>query len=105
MADLDISVRQGEVDVDTTGRVTVQVGQGAARIVATGSEQIRVAVGKGDIDVRASPVRWNLGITARNTIDSGTEHDPNARGATELVAPSGTVRIRPTQMPKDSGNP
>jgi hypothetical protein len=105
VADLDISVRQGEVDVDTTGRVTVVVGQGAARIVTTGSEQIRVAVGKGDIDVRASPVRWNLRITARNTIDSGIEHDPNARGAMELVAPSGTVRIRPTQSSKDSGNP
>jgi len=105
VADLDISVGQGEVDVDTMGRVTVQVGQGAARIVTTGSEQIRVAVGKGDIDVRANPVRWNLGIIARNTIDIGIEHDPNARGAMELVAPSGTVRIRPTQLSKDSGTP
>jgi len=73
--------------------------------VTTGSEQIRIAVGKGDIDVRASPERWNLGITARNTIDTGITHDPNARGAMELVAPAGTVRIRPTQLSKDSGNP
>ena len=105
VADLDISVGQGEVDVDTMGRVTVQVGQGAARIVTTGSEQIRVAVGKGDIDIRATPVRWDLGITARNTIDAGIEHDPKARGAMELVAPSGTVRIRPTHLSKDSGTP
>jgi hypothetical protein len=103
--DLDISVGQGEVDVDTTGRVTVQIGQGDARVVTTGSEQIRVAVGKGDIDVRANPIRWNLGITAENTIDTGIEHDPNARRAMELVAPAGTVRIRPTQLSKDSGNP
>jgi len=105
VADLDISVGQGEVDVDTTGRITVQVGQGAVRVVTTGSEQVRVAVGKGDIDVRTSRVRWNLGITARNTIDTGIEHDPSARGGMELVAPSGTVRIRPTQQPKDSGTP
>ena len=105
VSDLDISIGQGEVDVDTTGRVTIQVGQGAARVVTAGSEQIRVAVGKGDIDVRANPVRWNLGITARNTIDTGIDHDPTARGAMELIAPAGTVRIRPTGLPVDSGTP
>jgi hypothetical protein len=105
LGNLNISVGQGDVDVDTTGTVTVQVGQGTARINTTGSESVRVAVGDGDIVVRASPDNWNMNVTAQEESVSGIVHDPTAVGQLELVAPAGSVVVRPGLLTQDSGTP
>ena len=103
---LDISVGEGEVDIDTDGPATIQIGQGAARVTSKGTSNIRVAVGNGDIDVQVPPGAWNVDVTAANESVSGLSIDPNARGSIELVAPAGSVRVLGrTVSQRDSGPP
>jgi hypothetical protein len=90
---LDLSVGDGEVDVDTLGPATIQIGHGAARVFSRGTGTIRVAVGSGDIDVHVRPGDWNVDVTAANQSVSGVTVNPAARGSLELVAPAGTVRV------------
>ena len=94
VGDIDVSVGEGEVDLETSGRTTVQLGQGAARVVSASSEQIRIAVGSGDIDVRVSPSSWNISLVAASEIVRGVAHDGDAVGSMELFAPAGTVTVR-----------
>jgi hypothetical protein len=91
---LNVSLAEGVVDIETTGTTTVQIGKGSARVVASGSEQLRVAVGHGDIEVQAAPIAWNISIVAANESVTGVAHDPSALGAMELVAPAGRVSVR-----------
>ena len=91
--------------MDTTGNVTLQVGQGAVRVKTTGSESVRVAVGDGDILVEAAPDRWSLNVTAKSQANEGLADDPLAVGQMELVAPAGLVTMRPVNRVEDSGTP
>lgn len=103
---LDISVGEGEVDIDTEGPATVQIGHGAARITSKGTSNIRVAVGNGDIDLQVPPGAWNLNVTAANESINGLSIDPNSRGSIELVAPAGSVRVLGRHLSqRDSGTP
>ena len=94
IGNIDVSVGEGEVDIETSGRSTVQVGSGAARVVSTNTDQLRVAVGQGDIEVLVSPEKWNIDIVAASESLKGVTHDEDALGAMELVAPAGLVSVR-----------
>lgn len=94
IGNIDVSVGEGEVDIETSGRSTVQVGSGAARVVSTNTDQLRVAVGQGDIDVLVSPETWNIDIVAASESLKGVAHDEDAHGALQLVAPAGLVSVR-----------
>ena len=101
---VDISVGEGEVDVDALADVTVQIGRGAARIVAREGQQIRVAVGLGDIDVTVPSTRWNLDIIGSEETVRGIQRDGNSQGRLELVAPAGRVKVRGVEpTARDSG--
>jgi hypothetical protein len=103
---LDISVGEGDVDIDTDGPATVQIGHGAARVTSKGTSNIRVAVGSGDIDVHVPAGAWNVDVTAANESITGVSIDPNARGSIELVAPAGSVRVVGRSINHiDSGSP
>ena len=104
--DLNVSVGEGDVDLDTAGPTTVQVGHGTARVVANSPESLRIAVANGDIDVQVVPERWNLSLTGASESVSGVVMDPQAHGALELVAPSGMVKVQPlARKHQDSGTP
>ena len=94
IGNIDVSVGEGEVDIETTGRSTVQVGSGTARVVSTNADQLRVAVGQGDIEVLVSPETWNIDIVAASETLKGVAHDGEALGSLELVAPAGLVSVR-----------
>ncbi len=104
--ELNVMVGEGDVDLDTAGPTTVQIGNGAARVVANSPESLRVAVANGDIDVRVVPERWNISVTGANESVSGVVMDEQAHGALELVAPSGTIKVQPLSGKlQDSGTP
>ena len=91
---IDVSIGQGSADIESSGRTTIQVGNGTARVVSTNSEQLRVAVGQGDIDVLVSPDVWNVAVVAASESLRGIVHDATATGSLELVAPAGLVSVR-----------
>ena len=104
--ELNVLVGEGDVDLDTAGPTTVQIGHGTARVVANSSENLRVAVANGDIDVIVGPERWNLTVTGANESVTGVTVDDQAHGALELVAPSGMVKVQPLVAKlQDSGTP
>jgi hypothetical protein len=94
VADLNISLGEGSIDVETIGRTTVQLGQGNVRVVSVHPEQLRVAVGKGNIDVQVSPEVWNISIVSAQEQIVGVTHDDAALNMMELVAPAGHVSVR-----------
>ena len=99
-------VGEGDVDLDTQGPTTVQIGHGAARVTANGPENVRVAVANGDIDVRVVPDRWSVSVTGATEQVDGIVSDDQARSALELVAPSGHIQVRPALVRiQDSGSP
>ena len=104
--ELNVLVGEGDVDLDTQGPTTVQIGHGAARVTANGPENIRIAVANGDIDVLVVPDRWSVSVTGATEQLDGIVSDDQARSSLELVAPSGHIHVRPviTRM-QDSGTP
>jgi hypothetical protein len=103
---MSVTVGEGDVDLDAFGPTTVQVGHGSARITANTADNVRVAVGNGDIDVRVTQERWNVSLTAANESVAGVVDDKQARSSLELVAPSGSVRVRSASRSiEDSGTP
>jgi len=103
---MNVTVGEGDVDLDAFGPSTVQIGRGSARITANTADSVRVAVGSGDIDVRVAQERWNVSLTAANESVAGIVDDEQARSSLELVAPSGSVRVRPlSKRTEDSGTP
>jgi len=104
--ELNVLVGEGDVDLDTAGPTTVQIGHGSARVTANTSDNLRVAVANGNIDVQTLPERWNLSLTGASEKVEGLIIDKQARGSLELVAPSGFVRVRSVvSKHQDSGTP
>ncbi len=103
---LSVSMGEGDVDLDAFGPTTVQIGNGSARVAANTPDNVRIAVGSGDIDVQVAQERWNVSLTAANESLAGVVDDKQARSSLELVAPSGTVRVRSGgKRAEDSGTP
>jgi len=102
---INVSVGQGLVDLETASVTTVQVGSGSARVVSRQPEQIRVAVGQGDITALVSPEAWNVSIVAAGESLKGIAHDEDASGILELVAPAGVVSVKAVDGARDSGTP
>ena len=102
---INVSVGEGAVDIESLGRTTVQIGTGSARIVTQSHENIRVAVGQGDIEAIVTPNEWNVSIVASGESLTGVSHNSDSAGSLELVAPAGLVKVRSAELPSDSGKP
>jgi hypothetical protein len=105
VGDLDIELGTGSLDLEVTGAVRGRVGQGQIRVETAADQLVRLAVGQGDIDLTVPRSPWRVDIQAADTQLAGVNRSRNARGALELTAPSGVVRVRATGGPVDSGSP
>ncbi len=102
--DLNVSLSDGLADLDVTGTLTAQLGQGHVRAVAAEGQVVRVAVGNGDIDVKVPDSAWEMDIVAAEQSVEGLRRESRARGSLELVAPAGRVRVRGRpSVGRDSG--
>lgn len=105
VGDLDIEVGTGSLDLEVIGAVRGRVGKGQIRVQAAADQLVRLAVGQGNIDLTVPSSPWRVDIQAADTQLVGVSRARNARGALELTAPSGQVRVRATGGPGDSGSP
>lgn len=93
LADLDLQVGEGVVEVDLDGSLRAQVAQGALRAHLAGGSLADLAVGSGDLELRLDPVDWSLDLSAEEVELRGLSDIEGAKGQVRAMAPGGRILV------------
>jgi hypothetical protein len=93
MAEADVQVDRGDVEVVGGYNARVRIGSGNLHTRLRPGAMLRAVVANGDVEADVPPGGWQVRATAAELTLAGVFLDQQARGVLEVHAPSGNVRL------------
>lgn len=95
IAELDVQVGEGNLEVDLDGSLQAHVARGALVAVLSAGSRADLAVGSGDLSLGLEGGPWDLELQGRRVSVEGVVQVEGAEGRVSALAPGGQLVVLP----------